>query len=222
MASQDTCINCGVSKSNTNKFYVKAQLCRKCYMKQYNDNHVDYKRLMNQQKGYSKKWYKTNKDKHQKYMSLYYQEHQHQLQEYHHSYYIQHKDEIIEKQKIYWAKRIKNDNLFHIKHCVRDNIRKAVKSRTNYSHLKEQTTEEILGCSIDDFIIYLEQQFQEGMSWDNYGLWHLDHIIPLASAKNKEEVYKLCHYTNYQPLWARDNLVKSSAIIPKGGTNVYY
>jgi hypothetical protein len=53
------------------------------------------------------------------------------------------------------------------------------------------------------------------MSWDNYGFygWHIDHVIPLSSAKTEEEVYKLCHYTNLQPLWAEDNLKKGSKII---------
>jgi hypothetical protein len=51
------------------------------------------------------------------------------------------------------------------------------------------------------------------MSWDNYGEWHIDHIIPLASADTEEEVLKLYHYTNLQPLWAIDNIRKGSKII---------
>jgi len=46
------------------------------------------------------------------------------------------------------------------------------------------------------------------MSWDNYGEWHIDHIIPLCSATTVEELEKLCHYTNLQPLWAEENLFK--------------
>jgi len=51
------------------------------------------------------------------------------------------------------------------------------------------------------------------MSWENYGDWHIDHIIPISSAKNNDEVYKLNHYTNFQPLWALDNMKKSNKII---------
>ena len=51
------------------------------------------------------------------------------------------------------------------------------------------------------------------MSWDNYGDWHIDHIIPLSSAKTEEEIYKLAHYTNLQPLWAEDNIKKSNKIL---------
>ena len=48
------------------------------------------------------------------------------------------------------------------------------------------------------------------MNWDNAGKWHLDHIIPISSAKNEEDIIKLNHYTNFQPLWAIDNLTKGN------------
>ena len=51
------------------------------------------------------------------------------------------------------------------------------------------------------------------MSWENQGKWHIDHIIPLSSAANEEELYKLCHFTNLQPMWATDNIRKGSKII---------
>jgi hypothetical protein len=51
------------------------------------------------------------------------------------------------------------------------------------------------------------------MNWSNRNLWHIDHIIPLASAKTEEEMIKLCHYTNLQPLWAIENMSKGSKII---------
>jgi hypothetical protein len=60
---------------------------------------------------------------------------------------------------------------------------------------------------------YIESKFQEGMDWNNYGEWHIDHIIPLSSASNENELERLFHYTNCQPLWAKDNLSKSDKII---------
>ena len=53
------------------------------------------------------------------------------------------------------------------------------------------------------------------MTWDNYGQWHIDHIIPLSSAKTEMEIYELCKYTNLQPLWAVDNLRKNNKLIKK-------
>jgi hypothetical protein len=61
--------------------------------------------------------------------------------------------------------------------------------------------------------IDLETQFTDGMSWDNRSEWHIDHIIPLSSAKTEDELYKLCHYENLQPLWAEDNLKKGARIL---------
>jgi len=69
-----------------------------------------------------------------------------------------------------------------------------------------------LGCSIIELKTHLESKFQEGMSWDNYGEWHIDHIKPLSKfqLKNKDEFLLAVHYTNLQPLWAEDNLKKGN------------
>jgi len=71
-----------------------------------------------------------------------------------------------------------------------------------------------LGCTITELKDYLEEQFQHGMNWDNYGDWHIDHIRPLASFKleNRDELLKACHYTNLQPLWAADNTSKGCKV----------
>jgi len=73
-----------------------------------------------------------------------------------------------------------------------------------------------LGCTITELKQYLESKFQEGMTWDNHGFygWHIDHIIPLASfdLTDREQFLKACHYTNLQPLWAKDNLKKGDKI----------
>ena len=66
----------------------------------------------------------------------------------------------------------------------------------------------MIGLHPIDLKNYIENKFTEGMSWDNYGKWHIDHIIPLNSAKTEEEIIKLCYYTNLQPLWASDNIRK--------------
>lgn len=67
-----------------------------------------------------------------------------------------------------------------------------------------------LGCSIKELKIYLESKFKAGMSWENYGEWHIDHVKPLSkfNLRNKEEFKKACSYMNLQPLWAKENLSK--------------
>lgn len=71
---------------------------------------------------------------------------------------------------------------------------------------------ETIGCEYDFFIQYIEAQFVKGMNWDNI---HIDHIKPLSTAKTPEDVVILCHYTNLQPLFIKDNILKSDNLIEK-------
>lgn len=83
-----------------------------------------------------------------------------------------------------------------------------------FSAKKSQQTLKLLGCSMPEFMIHLESKFQTGMSFDNYGQWHIDHKVPCALFDlTKPEQQAICfHYTNLQPLWAMDNLVKNKRI----------
>lgn len=74
---------------------------------------------------------------------------------------------------------------------------------------KNQRTMHLLGCTSDELKVHIERQFTKGMAWGNRNLWHLDHIVPLASAKTETEVLALCHFTNLRPCWAVDNIKKS-------------
>jgi hypothetical protein len=78
---------------------------------------------------------------------------------------------------------------------------------------KSNKTFDIVGCTPEFLKEHLETQFIDGMTWGNRSKWHIDHIIPLSSAKTEDELYRLCHYTNLQPLWAEDNLKKSNKIL---------
>jgi hypothetical protein len=80
--------------------------------------------------------------------------------------------------------------------------------------IKNNSTLDIIGCTPQFLKEYIENQFTDGMSWELMGKYiHIDHIIPLSSAKTEEELYKLCHYSNLQPLWAEDNLKKGNKIL---------
>ena len=111
----------------------------------------------------------------------------------------------------YAVNRRKNNPILKISHNIRGRIRDFLK----YQNItKKNKTFEIIGCNPEELKNYLESQFKEGMSWENYGYygWHIDHIIPLNSAKTENEIYKLCHFSNLQPLWWNENLSKSNKI----------
>jgi len=111
----------------------------------------------------------------------------------------------LERKKHY--QKYKNDPIFALSKRLRQRIFHVLR---NY---KSKSTLEILGCSYEEFKTHIESQFTEGMSWNSLGDIHIDHIIPISSAQTIEEIYKLNHYTNLQPLWAKDNLVKHNKII---------
>jgi hypothetical protein len=107
--------------------------------------------------------------------------------------------------------RLKNDPKWKMIKILRSRFLRSIKKQ-----YKNSSVIKLLGCSIDEFKIYLESKFQEGMTWENHGLkgWHIDHIIPCASFDlTKEEEQQRCfHYSNLQPLWWIDNLKKSNKV----------
>ena len=98
-----------------------------------------------------------------------------------------------------------NDPLFKLKEILKTRLSKAItRGQKDGSAVKD------LGCSVEELKIHLESKFQPGMTWENYGEWHIDHVVPLAKFDllNREELLKACNYTNLQPLWAIDNIKK--------------
>jgi hypothetical protein len=124
-------------------------------------------------------------------------------------YYLKNKEKVDEYRRGYARERMKTDPLYALSRLVRRRILFALK---NFGIEKRTRTSEMLGCTYADLKVHLEQQFAPGMSWVNRGDWHVDHIIPLASARTEYELLALCHYTNLQPLWAFDNLSKGARI----------
>jgi len=125
--------------------------------------------------------------------------------------YQKNNNEIVRKNRnIRHKKNYENDVLYKLKVNVRNRVKLFLKS--SKFNITTNNTYNIVGCSPDELKKYLEEQFTEGMSWYNYRHdgWHIDHIIPLSSAKTEDEVYKLCHYTNLQPLWHDENYKKGN------------
>lgn len=127
-------------------------------------------------------------------------------QEYHRKYMLKWRKE--NQHKLYKQRYSKMHE--RIAGNMRRRINHAMKP--NY---KSSRTEEMIGIKVKELITYLENKFRDGMSWDNYGKWHIDHIRPLASFDLTKipEQKKAFHYTNLQPLWAKENLSKMTKII---------
>ena len=111
--------------------------------------------------------------------------------------------------KQYAKKRRQRDPNFRLIGNIRARITSYCR---NIQIEKNFRTINALGCTAQEFKEHLERLFQMGMTWENYGLggWVVDHIKPISLAKTSDEVYLLNHYTNLQPMWERDNLVKSN------------
>jgi len=104
-------------------------------------------------------------------------------------------------------KKLKTDPHFRLKQILAHRIWSVLKGSN-----KSKRTMELIDCSIEELWTHLESKFTEGMTKENYGKWHVDHIIPCASfdlADSKQQE-KCFHYTNLQPLWALDNIKKGS------------
>ena len=213
-----TCTKCNQSK-NTEDFsrdknrpdglYPQCRICKSGADKQYYTQNK--KKIINSVKSY----YENNKDLKKEY----YEENKEKISEYNKEYKKLKKDKIKEYNRLYKQQyrekrnqlrldRKKSDPIYKLCDNIRSRIAKCIKKNgyTKNAHLST-----IIGCSFEDLKIHIESKFKDEMRWDNHGTyWHLDHIIPLDQAKTEEDVYRLNHYTNLQPLKIEDNLQKSN------------
>jgi len=148
-------------------------------------------------KEYAKKYYLNNKEKCKAQNKVYRQNN---------------KDRLNQLNREYRKKLLTTDVNFKLRTNLRYRLKEALKA-----NFKSGSAVNDLGCSIQQLKIYLESKFQSGMTWDNWSFegWHIDHIKPLASfdLSDRNQLLQACHYTNLQPLWAKDNLSKGAKII---------
>lgn len=128
-----------------------------------------------------------------------------EITEYHKNWRKQNPEKLRKHRNKYKNKKRATDPAYLLCDRIRTLTTQAFRVR-KYS--KKSRTHELLGCDWKFLKIHIESKFNDGMSWDNRDKWHIDHIIPFASAKSQEELEKLCHWTNLQPLWEIDNLKK--------------
>lgn len=197
----------GVDKKRRDDLRVHCNDCRKIESSEYR------KRNPEKRKETIKKYYENNKEKIKEKDKIRLLENPEKirtikLKSYHKN---KTKDEQIDRRRKYRKYKRKTD----VKYRLADVVRQRIKDYIRINNItKKNKTFDIVGCTPQFLKEHLEKQFKNEMTWENHGLygWHIDHIIPLSSAKNEEELYKLCHYTNLQPLWAKENLSKGSKI----------
>ena len=170
------------------------------YAKEWNKNHKEEKNEK------AKEYREKNKEEISIKNKEYYQKNKEEAREWREN----HKDKLGEYAKEYNKNRKKTDINYRLACNLRSRLNHAIKN--NY---KSGSAVRDLSCTIPQLRIYLESKFQSGMTWDNWGLWHIDHIIPLSSfnLENREELLKAVNYINLQPLWAKDNFSKGDKII---------
>tara|TARA_R110000868_G_scaffold329315_1_gene590182 strand:+ start:171 stop:800 length:630 start_codon:yes stop_codon:yes gene_type:complete len=193
-------ISCFYKKGKKNNGDIRFRSdCKKCFLSKIDKS---------DRSEYAKKYVIENREKHLQAQKNYRDNNYDKISEYN----KKNKDASLKRNKKHYLK-YKSNELYILKRRLRDSIRRCFKY---IGTVKNRRSEETLGCSIEFFKEYIESKFTDGMTWDNnsfYG-WHLDHIIPLDSAKVEEDVIRLSHYTNFQPLWALDNLKKSNKLPP--------
>lgn len=204
------CTKCGEEKEleefykDSSGKYGRQAACKAC-AKEYSRKH----REANKEKiaEANRRWRVANKEALMKKKREYYYANKEKILEGRREYYENNKGAVKRRTAAYTVARYRTDPLFNLEMRCRTRIRHALKG---HGFSKTATTKDMLGCTYEELMHHLESQFAEGMTWDNRGDWHIDHIVPLASAETEEELVALCHYTNLQPLWAEDNMSKGA------------
>jgi hypothetical protein len=151
-------------------------------------------------------YYINNKEKIKKYLI----NNKEKIRGYQKKWEKENKERINKRKSEYEKNRKLIDPLFKIKKNIKNMVSRSIKRSGNY---KKSKTIEIIGCSYEEFKTYLESKFEDWMNWGNYGKyngnerygWDIDHVTPLKSAHTEEDIIKLNHYTNLQPLCSKIN-----------------
>ncbi len=206
------CNKCSTLK-NKSEFYrnhrspdMLASLCKQCkveYSRNYRQKNLDECRR--KEREYSARNSGARADR----VKRFYDENPEKAKEYNARYVA--KPQVKAAMNEYGRLRInrlrKECTLFKLQLNCRNRLHAALRG---IGERKTSRTFETIGCSPQQLKDHLEKQFEIGMSWDNYGEWHVDHITPIAWGKTKSRVLELSHYSNLQPLWATENHSKGA------------
>lgn len=210
MAEMKKCRVCGQDKPATTEYFYKDKttlhtLCIKCFNERRKQN---YKKNKNKEREQQKNYYEQHKGD----LSIGYKEYaknnQEKISKYQKEYRTKNRTVAKVYAKEYMSQRRENDVEFRIKDCLRARVNKVI--RFGY---KSKKTMELLDCSIEFFMQYIESKFDNKMSWDNYGsYWHIDHMRPCASfdLTDPEQQKQCFSYINLQPLEGIENIRKGA------------
>lgn len=158
----------------------------------------------------AKDWYDNNLERATEYRRDRFQTNKDQIYEYRKEYNERNHEKIKTYMNTYMQNRYHTNINYKVKSICNKRIRDCVRN-------KSKKTVEYIGCDIDFLKEWLEYQFVEGMTWDNMGIeWHIDHVRPCSSFdfSNDTDISECYHWTNLQPLFARDNISKSNKVDP--------
>lgn len=209
------------SVKKISEFYknqTRCKICTKEYALNNKDKIKEYKksyRLKNRDilSVVDKKYYQDKKEIIRKNQKIYYSENREIIREIQKEYRDENRESLTIRNREY-SKRYKNKKSGDILWILSSRIRTMIgKSFRGGGYSKGSKTEDILGCSFEELKVYLESKFEYWMNWENRGLfngclnygWDIDHIIPLSSANSEEDIIRLNHYTNLQPLCSYTN-----------------
>ena len=218
-------------KNSADGLYPICKECRKLESRKYYEKHKDH--IIKTRQIY----YENNKDLIAEQHKKYYTQNREEILKKRKKYRIDNAEKISASKKITYSKkpehykeskriwknknrvklndqqkeRLSNDPVFKLKHYIRCNI---YDSFVRKKYKKYEKTEKIIGCSLDFLCNYLRETYYKnyGVEYDGTQNVHIDHIVPLSTAKTEKDVYRLCHYTNLQLLNAKDNLRKSDKL----------
>ena len=157
----------------------------------------------------------------------YQRSHRTEIAEQRKGYYYQNQKKILAEKQAYGKRTRKQHNLYQklrkrtdiqyrLKHLLTSRLSTAIKRSKNPGKRGGSAVRD-LGCTVAELKFYIEGQFKDGMTWENWSLhgWHIDHKIPLDffDLTDPDHVKKACHYLNLQPLWARENIIKGNKIL---------
>ena len=192
-------------RATDNKLKTTCKTCTKNYQKKYYE--ANKKKLLQQ----SREYRKANKESIQRKD----RERRKVLREDPKKY-----KKYKKKYNKWYNSKLKTDPNFKLKVYLRNRIKSALKNATAK---KCDFTAKLVGCSLNKLKRHISQQFGSGMTWKNFGKWHIDHIIPLAVFDLEESSHQKVafHYTNLQPLWAEENLKKADYVPQNFNINNY-